>query len=947
MRLKLKWTISADPVSVRYWKLFCAVLFAVFIPLAMPGAALHAQQVGAGQSLSDLVQSLTPEQRQALGQLTPDQRQALKDELLKSGGVVTPDLIEKFKARQQGPTQEASPAPTETMTPQEARENRAAAEEKEKAFEEKIVRYVTDSTGSTFAELNRFGLGLLASSRKRILLLEEAISKGQVPPVLQKDALSGFIGPLDMISSSVNASVPPQYVLNPGDRITVYYWGDLIELTTLNLSLDENGELSVPKAGRFVARGMSLPQLQKALQEQLSRSYGKQVKLLASLDKLNSIQIFIVGDAFRPGSYAVSAVTTLFNALYAAGGPNEFGSLRDIRLIRKNSMTGADYYDYLLNGDGRSDLPLQAGDTIFIGRVERLAAVSGEVARPAVFELKKDETLKDLIRMAGNIKPTGLTRVQIQSVVPHQEQAVVDVDLSGKGQAADYALYDGDVVTVGTIVQDILNQVTLEGNVKVPGIYEWKKGMKVTDLFNEVNQPWGEAYLERADIFRLDKDRKTTTIIPFDLGKALQKDPGQNLELAPLDRIVVYSKWDVKYYPDMVVTIAGAVQKPGDYVRAVGMKLKDLLELAGGVLPGASNDIVIAKARSLDEIRTVTVKQNLLEKGDESQNVLLDDMDIVMVRESSDFFEQPRWVEIKGEVKFPGRYPLLRKDYRLSELVRQAGGLTRVANPKGAVFLRKNEFLPSPEQKSDVQTIDKIMNALNKINYQRQAARNILLLKRELGSISPAEPGPVVGPGTASVVASGLSAREAAAIVMGPQIAQSAGQVSTSAMSALTPGSGVASEARVLSDQFLSQSSRVIINLKKGMEGGNGNPDNIILMNGDSITVPQRTETASVVGAVMNPVTLHLSDHRSVKDVVNLAGGYATDADKEGVMVVRVNGAVIPARDVDYAEEGDIIYVPTKVMTTEIVTTTDKIISAVKFAFATAASVIIFLAIIH
>jgi hypothetical protein len=202
-----------------------------------------------------------------------------------------------------------------------------------------------------------------------------------------------------------------------------------------------------------------------------------------------------------------------------------------------------------------------------------------------------------------------------------------------------------------------------------------------------------------------------------------------------------------------------------------------------------------------------------------------------------------------------------------------------------------------------------------------------------------------LGTGTASVLASGTPEKDAAAIIMGPQIAQSTGQVAGSSMAAFTPGIGVSSEARTLSNELLTQSSRVIVNLEKGMAGNER--DNIVLMNGDSLIIPVRMETASVIGAVMNPVTLHIRGHQKLKNIIRLAGGYAEDANKDSVVVSRANGALLPADDIDYVEDGDIVYVPTKVLTTEIITTTDKIINAVKFALATAASVLVFLALIH
>ena len=894
----------------------------LLIAFLMPGASLYAQSLD------------------GLEHLTPAQRQALQAELVRTKGDLTPEMMAQLKAAQEKPYAEQNPSEAHSFAPaaaQQLKGNRAAAEKWEKQFEER----------TSAGKLRRYGVDSFALSRKRILVLEEAIGKGEIPAALNKDALAGYVGPLDMVSSTVNASIPPQYAINPGDQVTVYYWGDLIELISLKLKVDENGEVSIPQTGRLVVRGMSLPQFQKAVQDQLRRVFGKNVNLVATLDRLKSMQIFITGEAFRPGSYAVSSVTTLFNALYACGGPDEYGSLRDIKLIRNNKTLTVDFYDFLLNGDSRSDHPLQAGDTIFISRGGKLASIGGEVGRPAIYELKKEEGLRDLVRMANGIKPSGLTnKILIHSIIPHKERVVIDVDMSRNAPAADQALFDQDMVVVEAVIPEIVNRVALAGDVKVPGTYELKKNMRVADLFNEVNEPWGDALLERADVIRLDKDRKTTTAIPINLGKALKKDPEHNIELASLDRIVVYSKWDVKFYPARVVEIQGGVQRPGVYPRSEGMRIRDLLLMAGGTLPGSVNEITIAKARFYAEPTLFTVRSDLLEKGDESQNMLLDDEDIVMVRSDSDFFVRPQWVKINGEVKYPGTYPMMGKNYRLSDLIQQAGGLTKAASPKGAVFLRKSEFLPSPEQKTNVLLVNTISNLLNKIDYQRQSARNILLLRKELSGAAQETPLPV-GAGGIPVTSTGTSAKESVGIAMTPTIAQSAGQATGSIIGAFTPGSGVASEARALTDQLLAQPTRVILDLEKGMKGGSDNPDNVVLMNGDTLNVPPRQETVSVVGAVMNPITTQMGDGRKIKEIVGLAGGYAKDADKEGVLVVRVNGSMLPAEDVKYVETGDIIYVPTKVMSTEIVTMGDKIINAVKFTLATVASVVVFLALIH
>ncbi|MBI4746138.1 MAG: SLBB domain-containing protein, partial [Deltaproteobacteria bacterium] len=576
--------------------------------------------------------------------------------------------------------------------------------------------------------------------------------------------------------------------------------------------------------------------------------------------------------------------------------------------------------------------------------------------------------------------------------------------------------------------------VTIRGSVQKPDDYTASEGMRVQDIIFKAGGVMPEAYLDRAEIIRLNEDRKTTTIIPFHLGKALQKDPSENIQLAPLDRIVVYSKWDVQFYPERTVTIRGSVQKPGDYPRSdemrisdllvtagglmpnvyleradllrfdferetyqiipveisrvmekdkthdiilndrdllhilakkdaaytyahevdiygavqrpgtykrgEGMSLQDLIFAAGGLLPGAAPDITIAKAGGAGKTITITVKSDLVKKGDPAHNVFLDDVDIVMVREDSEYFERPRWVTLKGEIRFPGAYPMLKRDERISDIIARAGGLTGLANPKGAVYMRRKDFIPSEEQKRDIQIINKLTNSLNDLEYKRQAARNLWLIQKEVGMMtaqSPAISGPQVVSGSGTV-------SEAAAIALAPSIAQASGKIASDVIGALETGAGMAATARKLEDADLAQSERIVVNLDMALKGDSR--DNLQVHEGDSLTIPRRMETVSIVGAVMKPVTLNVNNKWKLKKYITRAGGFAADGDPARVIVSRVDGTVMTADEIDYIEAGDVIFVPTRVISTEIITTADKVISVVKFTLATVASVVVFLALI-
>jgi len=790
----------------------------------------------------------------------------------------------------------------------------------------------------------RFGQNFFAPARKRILALEKRILNGQMvlPDVTQRDALLGFVGPLEMVTSSVYASIPHRYVLTPGDQVVLSFWGTGLEFQRLTLVVDDQGEVTLPKVGKMVARGMSLDIFQRNAKAAMARVTVKDLDLIATLDRLKSIQIFVTGEAFRPGSYAVSTVTTLFNALYAAGGPSDLGSLRDIRLLRNQQTIRVDFYDYLLRGDSYNDFPLQVGDTIFISPIRRSATILGEVNRPARYELKDNEQLSALIELAGKTKPTGvLQNVMVHSLSPNKERVIREVNIGQIGP--DTPIYDGDVVNVPTILPEITNHVTLKGSVERPGVYELKENMRLAELFSETNRPLGESYMERADLIRLNEDRKTTRLIPIHLGHALAGDPQQNIPLAWMDQVVVYSKFDVVFYPARIVTILGAVQKPGTYPRADGMKLRDLLLEAGGVLPGYHDVMEIARARSDGEITLLHIDLPRLLGQDEAQNVTLQDEDIISVRKKSEFFDKPIFVTITGEVKYPGAYALRTKTDHLSDLVRRAGGFTEQAYPKGSVFTRNPKLLPFKTQHEDMAYINRLVTRLNEIDYERQVARNQHLLIQEGVATegTSLNSTPIVR--TSGTVAESIVTSQLPKV--GEAAGVAAGQALGGVIDTLRDLPSVTSRPRVLTDLELNPSGRIVVDVAHALEHAKGEQD-ILLVAGDMLDIPTSSNMVSVVGAITRPMVIAHASKKRVAEYIARSGGYAQDADTEGALVLRVNGEILSADKVKFLERGDMVYVPPKVLNLEIITQQDKVLDLIKFTLTTAASVATFIALI-
>jgi protein involved in polysaccharide export with SLBB domain len=357
-------------------------------------------------------------------------------------------------------------------------------------------------------------------------------------------------------------------------------------------------------------------------------------------------------------------------------------------------------------------------------------------------------------------------------------------------------------------------------------------------------------------------------------------------------------------------------------------------------VPGSVEKIEIAKARSEGQIKVIAADLELLHKGDESQNVLLEDGDAVMVRKKSGFYDSPRWVTVRGEVKYPGTYALFGKEDKISDVIERAGGLTRYAHPKGAVLTRKREHFPSDEQRRDVVVANKIINALNELEYSRQIARNQWLLQKEL--LGKAERPQISGTGTPVVATSGTPS-EAAAIGMAPGVAQAAGEVAGGIIRTFESAPGVVSRSRILGKPELQQAERVIINLKDALKGRG---KDVVLMDGDTIHIPEKVEIVSVVGAITRPTTIHFTDNSKVDYYIQNSGGYTDDANAKRALVMRVDGSIIPADKVKYVEEGDIIYVPPKVISLDIVERIDKVIDVVKFTLMTVSSVAVFITLI-
>jgi polysaccharide biosynthesis/export protein len=412
--------------------------------------------------------------------------------------------------------------------------------------------------------------------------------------------------------------VTSDYTIGPGDELLVRMWGQVD--ADLSVMVDRDGMISLPKVGQISVVGVRYQNLQKHLKAAVSRNF-QNFELDVSLGKLRSIQVFVVGQAARPGNYTVSSLSTLVNALFASGGPSARGSMRHIQLKRSGKIiTEFDMYDLLLKGDKSKDVQLLSGDVIYIPTIGAMAAVVGSVSTPAIFELKGGENLSELLKLAGGLTNVAAgQKVSVERIHERETRKVDEFELSQVGLKK--LIQDGDLVTVYSISSRFDNAVTLRGNIAIPGRHPWKEGMRVSDVIpdkgallsdtywrkqnqtaqvditgsgslrNEVKRNLAEVNWDYAVIERLNSKDLTTSLIPFNLGKAvIDHDVGQDLLLQAGDTITIFSVDDIQVpvaNRTKYVVLEGELARPGVYQVQANETLRGLVARVGGLSPQA------------------------------------------------------------------------------------------------------------------------------------------------------------------------------------------------------------------------------------------------------------------------------------------------------------------------------------------------------------------------
>lgn len=493
---------------------------------------------------------------------------------------------------------------------------------------------------------------------------------------------------------------PDNYILGIGDEISVAIWG----YSDFNgaFTIDEDGAINPKLVGRIYLKGLTFKDAKGLIAGKFKNVYdlnNSQIDITLTYSRV--ITVNIVGEVNNPGAFTIPAINTAFNALVTVGGIRSIGSVRKIYVKRGGqTIKTLDVYEYLMNPDSKQDFFLENNDYIFIPSSGRVVAINGQVKRPLGYELIENENLEAVIKYAGGFEAGAYRkRIQIKRFLNNQE-TVMDINYDSLTIAKkDFELMDGDNVLIRKIPEGFNNYVELTGPVKLPGKYEMKSGDRISDIINRAEGVLYDVFDSRAYVIRLNPDF-SKKYIPFNLKEVLENSNSVfNIKLQNLDIVKIFSK---SYFKDeFMFSVMGAVRNPGDYGYGDGITLKDALYLAGGLKKEAAKNRIeisravdfVASSGVLTPIRTIIKTIQVADdfKIDKtSESFIIQPYDQILIRTAPDF-ELQKNVVLQGEVMYPGVYPILNKNEKLSDVIQRAGGLTQWAFPEGAK-LNRQEF---------------------------------------------------------------------------------------------------------------------------------------------------------------------------------------------------------------------------------------------------------------
>jgi protein involved in polysaccharide export with SLBB domain len=650
--------------------------------------------------------------------------------------------------------------------------------------------------------------------------------------------------------------VPVDYIVGPGDTLNVQLYGN--EPASYELTVGRDGRINFPKLGPIMVSGMSFDAARSAIEQHVSEQLiGSRVSV--TMGELRSIRVFVLGEAQKPGSYTVSGLSTMTNALFVSGGVKKIGSLRNIELKRNGKLVSVlDLYSLLLHGDTSADQQLLPGDVIFIPPIGNTVAVYGAVRRPAIYELKNEKTVEQVIEVAGGLVPDADGRlVQLERIQPSNLRRMIDIDLSTNvGRSA--LLANGDKLRVPAIRPTLENSVELTGYVFRPGKFEYHPGLRLSDIIQSFDELRPEADRHYVMIRREVPPEERVQVISADLeGALIKRGTDVDPKLQPRDKIFVFNlaasrervvdpvlrDLELQATPDkpaQIVTIDGQVKAPGRYPLEPSMHVSDLIRAGGSLDDSAYSgeaeltryEVINGNAR---QTALIPISLAAIRRGDPAADVKLMPYDTLVIKITPQW-EEPGSIIVAGEVRFPGTYPIHRGE-KLSSILARAGGFSDLAFVEGSVFIR--EELKKREKDQLVLLTDR--------------------LQRDLAALS-------------------LEA------------------ISLSAATSNAAGASTSAQGLAIGQQLLVQLrqtkpvGRLVIDLNKVVKG-KGN--DVIVRNGDRLLIPKENQEITILGEVQSPTSHIYKAGLTRDDYIAKSGGTTQQADRKRIYIVHANGDVV------------------------------------------------------
>ena len=650
---------------------------------------------------------------------------------------------------------------------------------------------------------------------------------------------------------NMNIATPQNYRLGPGDAVIIDIYG--ASQKTIQSTVSPDGEVTIEGYGPVNVSGLTVAQANARLRNTLGSRYrSSRIKLTVGQTK--TIMVNVMGEVKAPGTYTLSAFATVFHALYMAGGTNDLGTLRNIKVYRNNRLvTVVDIYDYILNGKLTGNVRLADNDVIVVGPYDCLVTIAGKVKRPMIYEMKKNESVNSLLKYSGGFAGDAYKKSVRVNRKTGREYAVYNVE---EFDFSSFRVDDGDSISVDSILPRYANTVEVKGAVFRPGMYNL--GEQVNSVRTLVEHAEGmteDAFTNRAVMHRMKKDR-TLEVIAVDIAGIMD---GKVADIPLKENDVLFIPTRQEKIVERTLTIRGEVQYPGVYQYADNETLEDFVLQAGGLTDKASTVNVMVSRRVMDakalrpdsviaKTYTLSLKDGFVIDG--TPGFKLMPFDEVMIRQSPAYVEQQN-VSITGEVMFAGLYTLDHRNARLSELFKKAGGATDQAYLKGARIIRK----ANEQEKQRMEAVLKMQ--------REEMQKNLLQLAASSNNASA--------------------------------ISQTSKDVE-----------------RTNIEKFNVPSEYPVgIDLPEALANPGSDAD-IILREGDRLVIPQYNGTVKINGAVMFANTVAYEKGKKASYYIDQAGGFASDALKSKAYIIYMNGKVAKLSHGAKVQPGSEIIIPAK-----------------------------------